>query len=57
VKTSAGDSSGKKGFSKSYKDNPLNKFDDAFYALYDQENLQQLQVDFVRKNKQFFIDN
>ena len=44
------------GFSKSYDDNPLNKFDDEFYALSDQENLQQLQIDFVRKNKQFFID-
>ena len=44
------------GFSKSYQDNPLNKFDDEFYALYDEENLQQLQIDFVRKNKQFFID-
>lgn len=44
------------GFSKSYDDNPLNKFDNEFYALYNTENLQQLQVDFVRKNKQFFID-
>lgn len=44
------------GFSKSYDDNPLNKFDDEFYALYKTENLQQLQVDFVRKNKKFFID-
>ena len=43
------------GFSKSYEDNPLNKFDDEFYDLYKQENLQQLQVDFVRKNKHYFI--
>lgn len=44
------------GFSKSYDDNPLNKFDDEFYDLYKTENLQQLQVDFIRKNKKEFID-
>lgn len=43
------------GFSKSYEDNPLDKFDDTFYGLYKKENLQQLQVDFVRRNKQDFI--
>ena len=44
------------GFSKSYEDNPLNKFDDEFYKLYGTENLQQLQVDFIRKHKTEFID-
>jgi len=44
------------GFSKSYDDNPLNKFDDEFYDLYKTENLQQIQVDFIRKNKKEFID-
>lgn len=44
------------GFSKSYDANPLNRFDDEFYALYKKENLQQLQVEFIRKNTQFFID-
>lgn len=44
------------GFSKSYDDNPLNKYDDEFYALYKTENLQQTQVDFIRKNKKEFID-
>ncbi|MEP7376173.1 MAG: DUF4375 domain-containing protein [Chitinophagaceae bacterium] len=44
------------GFSKSYDDNPLNKFDDEFYELYRKENLQQLQVDFTKKHKQDFID-
>lgn len=44
------------GFSKSYDDNPLNKYDDEFYDLYKTENLQQLQVDFIRKNKKAFID-
>ncbi len=43
-------------FSKSYDDNPLNKFDDEFYKLYDIENLQQIQVDFIRKHKTEFID-
>ncbi len=44
------------GFSRSYDDNPLNKFDDEFYELYKTENLQQLQVNFIRKNKTEFID-
>jgi len=44
------------GFSKSYNDNPLNKFDTEFYELYKVENLQQLQVDFIRKNKTAFVD-
>lgn len=44
------------GFSKSYDGNPLNKFDDEFYELYETENLQQIQVDFIRKHKTEFID-
>lgn len=44
------------GFSKSYNDNPLNKYDDEFYDLYKTENLQQIQVDYIRKNKTDFID-
>jgi hypothetical protein len=44
------------GFSKSYDDNPLNNFDTEFYDLYKIENLQQLQIDFIRKNKKEFID-
>jgi hypothetical protein len=44
------------GFSKSYDDNPLNKFDDEFYDLYKSEDLEQLQVDFIRKHKLEFID-
>lgn len=44
------------GFSKSYDDNPLNNFDDEFYDLNKIENLQQIQVDFIRKNKKEFID-
>lgn len=44
------------GFSKSYDDNPLNKFDDEFYDLYKTENLQQIQVDYIRKNKKEFTD-
>jgi len=43
------------GFSESYKNNPLNKFDDEFYALDEMENLEQLQVAFIRKNKLEFI--
>lgn len=44
------------GFSKSYDDNQLNKFDDEFYDLHKVEHLQQLQIDFIRKNKKEFID-
>jgi len=44
------------GFSKSYDENPLNKYDNEFYALYKTENLQQLQVAYIRKNKRDFID-
>ncbi|TYP87014.1 uncharacterized protein DUF4375 [Sphingobacterium allocomposti] len=44
------------GFSKSYDDNPLNKYDDEFYELYQTENLQQIQVGFIRRNKKEFID-
>lgn len=45
------------GFSKSYDDNPLNKFDNEFYDLYKVEDLQKLQVDYIRAHKQEFIDN
>jgi hypothetical protein len=44
------------GFSKSYDDNPLNDFDTQFYEFYKTENLQKLQVDFIRKHKLDFID-
>lgn len=43
------------GFSKSYEDNPLNELDDRFYALSDQEDLAQLQIDYIRKHKQDFV--
>ncbi len=45
-----------KGFSKSYEDNALNDLDKEFFALYKEEDLYKLQVDFIRKNKQQFID-
>jgi hypothetical protein len=44
------------GFSKSYEDNPLNELDDEFFEYYQDENLMQLQVAFIRKNKTDFID-
>lgn len=44
------------GFSKSYEDNPLNKFDNEFYELYNIENLQQLQTEYIKMNKTEFID-
>lgn len=44
------------GFSKSYKDNPLNDFDDKFYELAKIENLHELQVRYIRKHKVDFVD-
>ena len=42
-------------FSESYEDNPLNDFDDKFYELEESENLDSLQIVFIRKNKEEFI--
>jgi len=44
------------GLSESYENNPLNKFDDEFFNLYNKEDLQKIQVDFIRKHKIEFID-
>ncbi len=44
------------GFGKSYEDNPLNNFDTEFYKLDETENLQQIQVNYIRKNKLEFVD-
>lgn len=44
-------------FSKSYEDNPLNDLDTKFYDLYKIEDLQKLQIDFIRRNKIEFADN
>jgi len=44
------------GFSKSYEDNPLNKYDNEFHAYYKYEDLMKLQTNFIRKNKNDFID-
>jgi hypothetical protein len=42
-------------FSESYEDNPLNDFDDKFYELEESENLDSLQIVFIRENKEEFI--
>ncbi len=44
------------GFSKSYDNNPLNKLDDEFYALYKKEDLGKLKIKFIRSHKTEFID-
>ena len=44
------------GFSKSYENNPLNKLDKEFYALETKENLETLQVNYIRKHKREFAD-
>lgn len=43
------------GFSKSYENNPLNDFDSEFYNLYEQENLNDLQIKFIRDHKEDFL--
>lgn len=43
------------GFSRSYTANPLNKLDGEFYDLSKRVSLDQLQVDFIRRNRQDFI--
>jgi len=45
------------GFSKSYDDNPLNKFDEEFHVLNKGGRLQNIQVDYIRNHKEDFIDN
>lgn len=45
-----------KGFSESYKNSPLEKYTDAFFDLYETENLEQLMIDYIRKHKTDFID-
>lgn len=45
------------GFSKSYEENPLNDLDIEFYALYQKENLYQIQINYIRLNKDDFVDN
>ena len=44
------------GFSKSYEDNPLDEFDSKFYELYKTENLQELQIEYIKNNSLHFID-
>ncbi|MDB5276969.1 MAG: hypothetical protein JWR61_1924 [Ferruginibacter sp.] len=43
------------GFSKSYSDNPLNRFDSEFYELNKNEDLQRILVEYIRNHKLDFI--
>ncbi|OIQ33068.1 MAG: hypothetical protein BM555_04730 [Crocinitomix sp. MedPE-SWsnd] len=43
-------------FSESYEDNPLNDLDSEFYDLCESESLFDLQVQFIRNNKEKFVD-
>lgn len=45
------------GFFNSYEGNPLNKFDDEFFKLYEKENLQDIQIAYIRAHKTDFIHN
>lgn len=42
-------------FSESYEGNPLNAYDDKFYELEESENLDSIQIVFIRENKDEFI--
>lgn len=42
-------------FSESYKDNPLNDLDTEFYALYSEENLNELRISYIRSHVNEFI--
>lgn len=44
------------GFSKSYENNPLDKYDDEFYELYENENLNDIQIKFIRSHIDDFIN-
>lgn len=44
------------GFNKYIENLPLYKFDIEFYKLNQNKNLQQLQINYIRKNKKEFID-
>ena len=44
------------GFSKSYENNPLNDLDSEFYELYKEEDLYKKQIEFIRANKEDFIN-
>lgn len=44
------------GFSKSYDNNPLNKFDDEFYELNKNDMLQKIQIEYIRKHLNEFVD-
>jgi hypothetical protein len=51
----AKDDSSIKSFSESYKDNQLNNFDNQFYDLDKAENLDSIQIAFIRRNMEEFI--
>ncbi len=42
-------------FSESYEDNPLNEYDNGFYELEKVENLDTIQIKFIRENVEEFI--
>ena len=44
------------GSSESYENNPFYDVDSLFYELYEREDLLELQVDYIRKHKEAFIE-
>ena len=53
---SAYDDGSMESFSKSYKDNPLNKFDDEFYDLEKKQNISKLRIKYIREHKSEFVN-
>jgi hypothetical protein len=45
------------GFSKSYQDNPLNKIDTEYYELYNKEDIEKIQIKYIRDNKKDFTND
>jgi len=53
---SAYDDGSMESFSKSYKDNPLNKFDNEFYDLEKKQNISKLRIKYIREHKSEFVN-
>ncbi|MBP1225519.1 DMP19 family protein [Flavobacterium sp. 1355] len=53
---SAYDDGSMESFSKSYKDNPLNKFDDEFYDLEKKQNISKLRIKYIREHESEFVN-
>ena len=44
-------------FSKSYENNPLSEIDRLFYQIYQEENLSQFRIKYIRSHTEEFVQN